>query len=116
MAQPVEFERRVAVLAEREAAALCRAVRGGIEPASLVKADRTTVTVADFGSQALIARALTETFPSDPVTAEEDPVDLRRPEAAGLLDLVLGACLTGSANARSIVVLQPCRSSSGWQA
>ena len=49
----------------------------------LSKADRSPVTVADFGSQALICRALAEAFPDDPLIAEEDSAELRRPETPG---------------------------------
>ena len=43
-----------------------------ISPEVLAKKDKSPVTVADFGSQALICRALIESFPDDPVIAEED--------------------------------------------
>ena len=35
------------------------------------------VTIADFGSQALVCRALREAFPDDPIIAEEDSTLLR---------------------------------------
>ena len=60
-----------------------------ISPEVLAKKDKSPVTVADFGSQALIARALAEAFPDDPVIAEEDSAELRQPENAPLLDQVL---------------------------
>lgn len=41
------------------------------------KDDRSPVTVADFGSQALICRALAEAFPEDPIVGEEDATMLR---------------------------------------
>ena len=89
MSRRYEWEREVAVEAVREAARLCRAVRAEISPEVLAKKDRSPVTVADFGSQALIARALAEAFPDDPVIAEEDSAELRLPENAPLLDQVL---------------------------
>ena len=49
----------------------------------LAKKDKSPVTVADFGSQALICRALAEAFPDDPVIAEEDAVELRAPGERG---------------------------------
>jgi HAL2 family 3'(2'),5'-bisphosphate nucleotidase len=82
-------EREVAVRAVREAARLCRAVAAGISPDVLAKKDKSPVTVADFGSQALICRALAEAFPDDPIIAEEDAAELRQPENAPLLDQVL---------------------------
>jgi 3'(2'), 5'-bisphosphate nucleotidase len=55
----------------------------------LKKDDRTPVTVADFGSQALICRALMEAFPQDPVIAEEDSSALRNPDNADVRDQVV---------------------------
>src|SRR5205823_1491033 len=51
--------------------------------------DKSPVTVADFGSQALIGRTLARAFPADPVIAEEDSIALRQPENAAILDQVL---------------------------
>src|SRR3954465_1015428 len=82
-------EQEVAIRAVREAAGLCRTVRRQIAPDVLDKADLSPVTVADFGSQALICRALAEAFPADPVIAEEDAADLPRPGREGLLVEVL---------------------------
>jgi 3'(2'), 5'-bisphosphate nucleotidase len=44
----------------------------------LSKDDRSPVTVADFGSQAIVCRVLAERFPADPVMAEEDSGALRQ--------------------------------------
>lgn len=52
-----------------EAALLCRSVQDRV---SVTKGDRSPVTIADFGSQALICRSLREAFPDDPIIAEED--------------------------------------------
>jgi len=76
MATSYDHERSVALAAVRHAASLCQAVRadmGGV----LEKEDRTPVTVADFGSQAVVCRALQEAFPRDPVIGEEDSSALR---------------------------------------
>ena len=81
-------EREVAVTAVREAAWLCRAVQLGITPEVMAKKDRSPVTVADFGSQALICRRLHEAFPNDPVIAEEDSSALSEPEHAPILNQV----------------------------
>src|ERR1700686_3508159 len=85
MALSYQCERELAVQAVREAALLCRSVRSRLAPEVLAKADRSPVTVADFGSQALVGRALGESFPDDPLIAEEDAAELRRAENAGLL-------------------------------
>ncbi|HEX8199820.1 MAG TPA: 3'(2'),5'-bisphosphate nucleotidase [Isosphaeraceae bacterium] len=84
-----EREREVAIRAVRAAAGLCRSVGAPAAAGVLDKADRSPVTVADFGSQALICQALAEAFPADPVIAEEDSAALRLPENAVLRDRVL---------------------------
>ena len=66
-----------ALAAVREAGLLCRSVQSLIDPGTLKKNDKSPVTVADFGSQALICRSLGEVFPSDPVIGEEDSADLK---------------------------------------
>ncbi|MDH3585351.1 MAG: 3'(2'),5'-bisphosphate nucleotidase [Phycisphaerae bacterium] len=85
-----EREREVAIAAVREAGALCRTVQSRIDGAVLEKKDRSPVTVADFGSQALVCRALAEAFPDDPVIAEEDAAVLREADNAALLQRVCG--------------------------
>jgi len=89
MNERYEREQGVAIRAVRAAARLCQAVGAEISPDVLAKKDKSPVTVADFGSQALICRALAEAFPDDPVIAEEDAVELRRPESAPVLDQVV---------------------------
>lgn len=84
-----EHELRVAIAAVLEASRLCRAVAAEISPEVLAKKDKSPVTTADFGSQALICRALLETFPDDPVVAEEDSSELKWPEYADVLDGVV---------------------------
>ena len=55
------------------AAQLCQQVQADmINTDALEKADRSPVTVADFGSQALICQAIAEAFPEDAIVAEED--------------------------------------------
>ena len=72
-------ECEVAVEAVREAARLCVDVRKSLVGA-MEKEDRSPVTVADFGSQALVCRRLNSVFPGDPIVAEEDASVLRRGE------------------------------------
>jgi len=76
-------EKRIALEAVTEAAQLCAAVREEMVGAdALQKGDRSPVTVADFGSQALVCRRLKGSFPQDTIVAEEDATDLKRPENA----------------------------------
>ncbi len=82
-------EVEVAIEAVREAARLCHAVQVSIEPATLSKKDRSPVTVADFGSQALVCRMLGQHFPSDPVIGEEAAAMLRTADNRAILERVL---------------------------
>jgi 3'(2'), 5'-bisphosphate nucleotidase len=84
-----QLEVRVALQAVHQAAALCRSVASEISPEVLAKKDKSPVTVADFGSQALICRALAEAFPDDPVIAEEDSSELREDANALILKQVV---------------------------
>ena len=60
------------------AAQLCQQVQADMVKADAVeKADRSPVTVADFGSQALICHAIGEAFPNDTIVAEEDSQTLQ---------------------------------------
>src|SRR5690625_1385137 len=70
-------ERSTAVSAARVAARLCMEVRASFDGASLSKDDESPVTVADFGSQAIICRIIREAFPEDRIVAEEDSSALR---------------------------------------
>jgi 3'(2'), 5'-bisphosphate nucleotidase len=68
-----EEERDVAVDAVKKAAVVCQAVRESLVSAeTMAKMDKSPVTVADFGAQAVIISALKKAFPDDPVVAEED--------------------------------------------
>ena len=67
------LEKRTAMSAVFRAAQLCQQVQSDMVKADAVeKADRSPVTVADFGSQALICQAIGEAFPADAIVAEED--------------------------------------------
>lgn len=55
---------------------------------AIQKTDRSPVTVADFGSQALICKAIGEAFPDNPIVAEESAQALK--ENASLLERVTG--------------------------
>ncbi len=71
------------------ASRLCKSVRRDLtEKSSLQKIDRTPVTVADYGSQAVICKLIRDAFPDDIVVAEEDSTELRKPQNANLLKQV----------------------------
>ena len=82
-AQPlVSPEVSFAIEAVRQASRLARSVQLTTAKGVLTKRDRSPVTVADFAVQALIAGRLQESFPADPLVAEEDSRPLRE-EADG---------------------------------
>jgi 3'(2'), 5'-bisphosphate nucleotidase len=83
-------EIQTALAAVREASLLCTAVQSAIGDGVHSKEDRSPVTVADFGSQALVCRTLREAFPEDPVIAEEGSAALQAAEGRKLLDRVVG--------------------------
>lgn len=74
----LDMECVTAVEAVVRASQLCETVRASFSGAeSVEKDDRSPVTVADFGAQALLVSALRRVFPADPVVAEEDAGLLR---------------------------------------
>lgn len=77
------------IAAVREAALLCSAVQSTVTEDVLQKKDKSPVTVADFGSQALVLRAVREAFPDDPIIAEEGSAELRKEENAHLRDRMM---------------------------
>ncbi len=78
-------ELAVALAAVQQASRLCAAVQSQITGEVLAKKDQSPVTIADFGSQAVICRALQAALPDDPVVGEEDASELRDPAAAPFL-------------------------------
>ena len=86
---PLARELDVALAAVREAGLLCREVQAAIDPGAMQKKDKSPVTVADYGSQALVCRALAAAFPADPVIGEEDSAELREVDNAALLAQVV---------------------------
>ncbi len=82
-------EREIAIAAVREASIICRAVQAQISSSVLEKKDKSPVTVADFGSQALVCRAIREAFAGDPIIAEEDSAALREAGQSELLARVV---------------------------
>lgn len=85
-----ERERDVAVAAVLKACRLCASVRRDlVSPATVAKKDKSPVTVADFGSQAVVAMHLAEAMPEVPIVGEEDAGALRGEAGSALRDTVM---------------------------
>src|SRR4030043_1897483 len=88
------LEITTALQAIRLASRLCQKVRKELaEGASIQKIDRSPVTIADYGSQAIICKLIKEAFPNDIVVAEEDSAELKKPDHSSLLHQVQGFIL-----------------------
>jgi len=78
-----------AIRAITTASNLCQKVRmdlAGRE--SILKSDRSPVTIADYGSQAIICKFIKQAFPRDTIVAEEDSKELRKPVHSKILKQV----------------------------
>lgn len=83
------LKKQLAINAVIKAMRLCEQVQAEMVPTDAIqKVDRSPVTVADFGSQALICKAIGDAFPNDIIVAEEDAQALK--ENATLLERVTG--------------------------
>ena len=81
------LRQQLAIDAVLKAIKLCEQVQAEmVSTDAIQKTDRSPVTVADFGSQALICRALGDAFPDEAIVAEEDAQALQ--ENAPLLERV----------------------------
>ena len=73
-----EAELSAAIDAVQKASRLCRDVQQRLVADSVLeKGDKSPVTVADFGAQAIVSRLLALEFPNDPLVGEEDATELR---------------------------------------
>ncbi|PQO42009.1 3'(2'),5'-bisphosphate nucleotidase [Blastopirellula marina] len=86
---PYSEELRIAIEAVVEASKICRHIQSTEDFAELSKNDKSPVTVADFGSQAIVCKAIQEAFPGDPIIAEEDSAALRLPDQISVLERVV---------------------------
>ena len=78
-----------AVQAAVKASALCEKIRKDLaKQESILKKDKTPVTIADYGSQAIICKLIRERFPNDTIVAEEDSRELRRADRSNILEQV----------------------------
>jgi len=89
MKNPFEAEKKIAVESVAKAASLCYQVQKelvGSGKGHVKKQDRSPVTVADYGSQAIICHILKKSFPNDIIVAEENSSLLRISENQSLLN------------------------------
>lgn len=82
------LERAAALRAVESACRLCETVRAELVTA-VDKSDRSPVTVADYGAQALVSLALAEATPDVPLVGEESAEALRSGEAQALRPQVI---------------------------
>jgi len=87
---PLDAERQVVIQAVIQACKLCQTVQSAlVSEDTLAKKDKSPVTVADFGAQAVVSDALAKAFPDDPLVGEEDASSLRQPESTDLKNKVV---------------------------
>ena len=87
-----EAERAAAVAAVEKASRLCRSVQSRlVTDGTLSKKDRSPVTVADFGTQAVVTHELRAAFHDLPLVGEEDAAELREAGNEGIRGQVLAA-------------------------
>jgi 3'(2'), 5'-bisphosphate nucleotidase len=85
----ISLEVTTALQAAIMAADICRKVQQDlIGEVSFVKSDRSPVTIADYGSQAIICKLIRDRFSEDGIVAEEDSEELRKPTSAKILEQV----------------------------
>lgn len=85
-------ERHAAVNAVLDACRLCKTVQATlVSEETMAKKDKSPVTVADFGAQAVVASQLRKAFPNDPLVGEEDAAALRGDEGAELRSKVVAS-------------------------
>jgi 3'(2'), 5'-bisphosphate nucleotidase len=85
-----EREKQVAIQSVVDACRLCRAVQASlISDDTLAKKDKSPVTVADYGAQAIVSASVAAALPDDPLVAEEDAAALRDPANAAIAESVI---------------------------
>ncbi|CAG8549674.1 11178_t:CDS:2 [Acaulospora morrowiae] len=83
-------ERAVAIDAVLRASRVCQQVfRQLVDGETITKSDKSPVTAADFGAQAVVNTVLHNSFPNDAVIGEEDSKDLRGDTGKQLREKVL---------------------------
>lgn len=88
----MSLERETGLRAVRAAARLCQSVRREMVEqgaSQLDKSDKSPVTVADFGAQAVVCKIIGEAFPNDAIVGEEGSAALREEKNAAHLEKVV---------------------------
>ncbi|CAG8801805.1 12123_t:CDS:2, partial [Gigaspora margarita] len=84
------IERAVAINAVLRASKVCQKVfQNLVTSDTVIKKDRSPVTVADFSAQAVVNKILYESFPNDPIVGEEESGSLRGDSGKELRNKVL---------------------------
>lgn len=78
LGSPFSKELQIAQLAVQRASLLTKRVLAQVDNGALDKKDKTPVTIADFGAQALIIAAIHASFPDDEFIGEETSEVLRK--------------------------------------
>ena len=86
--QSFSHELQIALKIAREAAELAESVRVELVRPSMIKTDRSPVTVADFAVQALVSARLEKEIPKDSLVGEEDTAELRKSENNSVFEQV----------------------------
>jgi len=70
---------QIAIESVLKAGELCQQVQAEMVSSDAIqKSDRSPVTIADYGSQALVCKAIADAFPNDSVVAEENSQSLKQ--------------------------------------
>ncbi len=86
----LERELTIAKQAVERACKLCATAQPNLASSEThSKEDKSPVTVADYGAQALVLKSLWDAFPDDPAVGEEDTDDLGNPENELLLSRIV---------------------------
>ena len=98
--------RACAIEAVLLAARVCQSVQESlVSDDTAAKKDKSPVTVADYGAQALVSNLLHKTFPDIPLVGEEDAASLRAENGAGMRGKVVRAVQSVDASLDEATVL-----------
>lgn len=85
-----EKERHIAIEAVVKASQVCQDIQHSLTAeGEIAKSDRSPVTIADFGSQAIIVSHLLRSFPKDAIVGEEEASVLRQEDQGTLREKVM---------------------------